>query len=792
MLQMAILPQSDLALIPKQGANHLLHYSNKTGSFWVGESNKETHHFLMGLISYRETLFSDYQWRVDSKIVSREEANVAFSPWQLERRYPNGLHEKLFMPDGHDGLSIKLSHNPNQSIEFRLFGDGFTEIAQIDTSSSPHRVTLKTNKKLNTFLTLATDVRLTQARLENGELIVELSGDKSSRIPDSNEKFISIGLGSSSSESQREAIIILSNNDVLLASKQKRIQSLIQHIGFNSTDSALTKSVNWAISSFDALNMNEKRSGLGEGIYAGYPWFQDYWGRDSFIALRALTVTGQFDLAKANLLSFLRYQVQDSSDSNYGKIPNRVRPDESIYNTADATPRFIIEAWEYFAFSQDVDFLEKVMPFVSHAIRGTLKYRVNKDGFLTHGAADTWMDAVGPKGPYSPRGDKANDIQALWMMALDKTILATSKVNGYESLRKLAFDSQKKAQKFYKMQFINLGKSGSKVIDAISLNGEKSKEIRVNEIFTLAAGFDDNLSLKEHIIKQVHTELGTAYGPLSLSPKEEWFHPYHKVEPFYEQDASYHNGIIWVWNTGDLVGAYLRYGNSERAFDIMQNYSRRILTDVPLGTLPELYDAFPRWSAWSRSLPDSNEFKHISRLDQMSLKNEADIDISKEPAASGTFSQAWSLSEYIRMAVEHLPGIRQSDKQEWIIRPNLPEKLASYELNSILHKASAVIKVKKDSIDIVFSNPGNTFVVLVGIPETSDAVLIQIHKGETKIRVQKSSQEATDGNGKPIQLERKVGYFKSDDEIASKLGKLEWTDFSTLDLENMKYKTQLD
>ena len=32
-----------------------------------------------------------------------------------------------------------------------------------------------------------------------------------------------------------------------------------------------------------------------------------------------------------------------------------------------------------------------------------------------HGDAETWMDAVGPGGPWSPRGNRANDVQALWM-----------------------------------------------------------------------------------------------------------------------------------------------------------------------------------------------------------------------------------------------------------------------------------------------------------------------------------------------------------------------------------------
>ncbi len=227
----------------------------------------------------------------------------------------------------------------------------------------------------------------------------------------------------------QNAIIGMTNNTRLIQEKKERLSKLIDSQHFETSDENLNKAFDWALCSFDALNMDEVRTHMGKGIYAGYPWFQDYWGRDSFIAMRALIITGQFDLAKENLESFLKYQILKDTTDNYGKVPNRVRPDQQIYNTADATPRFLIEVNRYVEYSGDKTFLTRVFKNIQAAILGTIKYRTDKYGFLTHGPADTWMDARGPKGPYSPRGNRADDIQALWMQALQSTVRMCKDLN---------------------------------------------------------------------------------------------------------------------------------------------------------------------------------------------------------------------------------------------------------------------------------------------------------------------------------------------------------------------------
>ena len=70
-------------------------------------------------------------------------------------------------------------------------------------------------------------------------------------------------------------------------------------------------------------------------MYAGLPWFTDFWGRDMFISMPgAVLCTGQFTAARDILASFARYQDTDSASSTYGRVPNRLNLDGVLYNTA--------------------------------------------------------------------------------------------------------------------------------------------------------------------------------------------------------------------------------------------------------------------------------------------------------------------------------------------------------------------------------------------------------------------------------------------------------------------------
>ncbi|MEK9138829.1 MAG: amylo-alpha-1,6-glucosidase, partial [Bacteroidota bacterium] len=201
--------------------------------------------------------------------------------------------------------------------------------------------------------------------------------------------------------------------------RRQRMEKLLNDSWVETENKRFDKALCWAKLSLDALIMNQ----VTKGIFAGLPWFNNYWGRDTFISLPGATlVTGRFAEAKGILRSFARYQQTDTASEDYGRIPNIVTTTTKAYNTADGTPRFVMMAREYVERSGDSSFIDEIYDVIQRATDGTLTRHCDSLGFLTHADAETWMDAVGPEGPWSPRGNRANDIQALWAGQLESSI----------------------------------------------------------------------------------------------------------------------------------------------------------------------------------------------------------------------------------------------------------------------------------------------------------------------------------------------------------------------------------
>ncbi len=215
-----------------------------------------------------------------------------------------------------------------------------------------------------------------------------------------------------------------------------------------------------------------------------------------------------------------------------------------------------------------------------------------------------------------------------------------------------------KVQEHFGRLFVNQNRSKGSlkpvVYDALHIDGQPSGQIRPNELF--CAGYLKEKALKVDAIRQVYNRLATPFGVMSLAPDDPDYHPFHQFEPLYEQDAAYHNGIIWLWNSGELISQMTNLFLQDKVFPVTENYSKLILHGVSLGTLPELLDALPRNTPFREKYPDHKDFVNLSRLDQLSIRHAGGLSRKTVPSESGTFSQAWSLSEYIRSIYEGYLG----------------------------------------------------------------------------------------------------------------------------------------
>ncbi len=459
------------------------------------------------------------------------------------------------------------------------------------------------------------------------------------------------------------------------------IDSFLNNYSADFGDKKFNESIQWARFSAWLLATKDKVTGY-QGIWAGLPWFRDNWGRDTFISLcGTLLISGCFEEAKNVLLGFAKFQNLDKDSSTYGRIPNRYRDSSDvIYNTADGTLWFIRALWEYVQYSGDFSVFKQLENTVNIALYAELEH-CDEHGFLMHADADTWMDArIEGKEAISPRGNRANDVQALWFTALKigsqmQRILGNNdKADSYDFIAE-------RVKKSFLDFFWN--KDCNALADCLpeGVYGEWIKDMRVrpNQLFTFMIPYaldlkPENYFVKqdvaEKIIKNVERELVNPFGLYSLSPEDPLFHPEHENPKWYHKDAAYHNGTIWEWNTGAYITAKaLSSGGtlSEKPSAILQNYSKMILEYGCAGSLSENIHARP--------------------------------DNDGNPKLSGTFSQAWSLAEFNRNVTMDLFGFH----------PEL--LLKKIKLNPCLpfncKKASAILpfgKGWKFSIKIVRKN----------------------------------------------------------------------------------------
>ena len=402
-----------------------------------------------------------------------------------------------------------------------------------------------------------------------------------------------------------------------------------------TSDAKYNRALVWAKASALSFLVNE----YGRGLWAGLPWLRENWGRDTFISLPGtLLVSGHFKEAKAVLDNFAKYQnlsvVADTSPdgdvgiharaSDYGRIPNRVRGSEVIYNTVDGTPWMLREALEYVRYTGDREFAARALTLAGPYIEGALRHSVDADGLLAHEDADTWMDArIEGREAWSPRGRYAVEIQALWYTALQAAAeLADQAGQGESAMLWRAHAARTQAG------FLRRFWDGKTMADRLRADGSRDLKVRPNQLMLLSVPFDQFVppEVEAAVLRNAVGELLFPYGIASLSPNDPYFHPHHVNDAFHHKDAAYHNGTIWGWNAGFTVSALTKFGQQDMAYALSRNLSDQILRLGTLGSMSELLDALP--------------------------------GADGQPHPSGTFSQAWSVAEFERNGFQDYVGFR--------------------------------------------------------------------------------------------------------------------------------------
>lgn len=422
--------------------------------------------------------------------------------------------------------------------------------------------------------------------------------------------------------------------DDAVAQHQRYLAEFIQRSNLWTSDEDYNRALAWAKLTSHFLVAEDP----GHGIWAGLPWFRENWGRDTFIALPGtLLVTGQFEAAREVLRQFARWQNTDPKSPDHGRIPNRVRgPQDVIYNTVDGTPWFLRAVHAYLDYTGDTTFAQEIYPVVARALDAALQQAVDQEGFLTHADADTWMDArIEGQQPWSPRGNRACEVQALWHAALHCGITLADRAGAAKDAARWT-----KAADLVRKNFAKRFWDPKKKVlaDRLAADGTPDLRVRPNQLLALSLLEDE---IAEAVVRKAVGELLFPYGICSLSPADPWFHPRHDGQAGYHKDAAYHNGTIWGWNAGFTISALVRHGQVELAGQLATNLADQILHRGHRGTMSELLDAWPN------------------------KKN--------KPVPSGTWAQAWSTAEFARNAGQDFLGFRPRLLEDRIeLAPALP------------------------------------------------------------------------------------------------------------------------
>ena len=452
-----------------------------------------------------------------------------------------------------------------------------------------------------------------------------------------------VAFAATAAEAQAQAQALAKADPI--AAERRALHAALTKSYLSTSDAEYNKALNWAKAASRMFVVDE----FGPGIWAGLPWFRDNWGRDTFIALPGtLLVSGQFADAKAVLANFGRYQnLKQPRDKEYGRIPNRVAAGENIiYNTVDGTPWMLREALEYIRYTDDKAFARQMYQLAVPYFEGAIANYMDQDGLLAHDSADTWMDArIDNKQPWSARGPRAVEIQALWYTALQTgAYLAAHEGDQTRAAQWGALAQRAKAS------FLRLYWDGRVMADRLREDASRDTKVRPNQLMLVSIPFDDFVppTVQARVLRNAVSELLYPYGIASLSQNDRYFHPRHENPDYHHKDASYHQGTIWGWNAGYTVTALGKFGYQDLAWPLAQNLGQQILGLGTLGNMSELLDALPH---------EGGKLK-----------------------PSGTYAQSWSVAEFARNGYQDFVGFRPNLLENTLaFTPAIPSKWSHFE-----------------------------------------------------------------------------------------------------------------
>jgi len=320
-------------------------------------------------------------------------------------------------------------------------------------------------------------------------------------------------------------------------------------------DPAADAVLRWAAFNLDeALVCNPD---LGCGPVAGYaaagpgnlrPGFGWFFGGDAAINSFALSSIGAFDLARAYLGFFTRYQRADGKITHeISQAAGRVRWFEDYpyaYYHGDTTPFWLLAVGELFRASADTAFVRSVWPNVERAYRWCLTTDADGDGLMENSRAGAGAIEVGDLGV----GVKSDIyLAAVWVEALRRMSELAGAVGdssvGSDAARRFPVARRTLEERFW---IPRASRFAFAILEGDSLNDN----LTVWPATAMSWRLFDEERGQQMSSALARAAISTDWGGRALSSESPLYDPLH-----------YNNGTVWPFVTGFLALAQYRYHN---------------------------------------------------------------------------------------------------------------------------------------------------------------------------------------------------------------------------------------
>ena len=350
-------------------------YSDKSAGFFYGMTGVDNwQDGNAGWNVAAKRVLADYQLSLDGNTLNKTCAETDVYPYKIVRKYKDAT-ETMYLVDGKKVIVVDVVAPNAKKIGIALEGDNLISLPEQSGATAVCQPSLHKNKLVRIGAQDGSPVivngPLIEAGANSGGFVLAFGEDaESARLL---------------SDAQKQW------NDWILDRKD-RMQKLVNSNSLMTNNDDLDKSMAWMMLTADEL---VTRQHGGWGIYAGFPWFTDFWGRDMFIAMPGTVLCpGQFDVAKNILLSFAKYQDLDKKSPTYGRVPNRLNLEGILYNTTDGTPRFVMQVLDYLTYTGDVAFLKSIYNNVKVATDAALDLYVDDRGLRMRMPTHGWTQNV--------------------------------------------------------------------------------------------------------------------------------------------------------------------------------------------------------------------------------------------------------------------------------------------------------------------------------------------------------------------------------------------------------------